>query len=411
MAPPLLRWLAVKSVPQIPVAIFLTSFDPGGTERQMTELIRRLDPARFRVYACCFRREGAWLPKVLDRGVTVVDFPIRGFARPQSVLQLLRFARWCRRERIAAVQTCDFYANVFGLLGAYLGGVPVRIGSRRELVTGKSASQINAQRWAYRFATKVVANSPAAFQILETEGIPASKIQVIANGVEAQAFSERKPRETVREIITVANLRPEKNHETLIAAAGELAQKYPDLRVRIVGDGERRGHLERFVHARGLSHIVEFLGHREDVPALLRQADAYVLPTRSEAFPNGAIEAMAAGLPVVASAVGGLLDLIVTGRTGILVDPGDAAALAAALESLMTNPAAAHALGAEARREVLSRYSFERMVAAFEQLYESELRMRTTPRITRPLTEPAVSDRQRVEGPALSERQRAEGGI
>jgi glycosyltransferase involved in cell wall biosynthesis len=111
-------------------------------------------------------------------------------------------------------------------------------------------------------------------------------------------------------------------------------------------------------------------------PALLAAADAFVLPSRSEAFPNGAIEAMAAGLPVVASAVGGLLDLIDDGRTGRLVPPGDPEALAAALRTLIEHPAEAAAMGRAARDVARGRYSFDRMVSAFEDLYLSGLRQR-----------------------------------
>jgi glycosyltransferase involved in cell wall biosynthesis len=363
-------------MPQIPVAIFLTSFDPGGTERQMTELIRRLDDRRYRVHAVCLRREGSWLPNVISRAASVVEFPITGFAKLLTLAQLWRFARWCRRERIAVLQTCDFYSNVFGLLGGALAGVPVRIGSRRELNPDKTSGQIRLQRLAYKFANRIVANSPAAAGILREEGVPSSAVALISNGVDAATYPDRPLGPSVRRVITVANLRPEKSHETLIAAAAQLARVCPELRYQIVGDGSRRQELEALARARGVGGIVEFLGHREDVPALLAAADVFVLPSRSEAFPNGAIEAMAAGLPVVACAVGGLLDLIETGRTGILVPPSDPEPLAVALQSLCAAPARAHAMGREARREVRARYSFERMIAAFDDLYDTELRAR-----------------------------------
>jgi glycosyltransferase involved in cell wall biosynthesis len=366
----------VNSRPQIPVAIFLTSFDPGGTERQMTELMRRLDDRRYRVHAVCLRREGSWLPAVIHRAASVVEFPITGFATISTLRQLWQFARWCRRERIAVLQTCDFYSNVFGLLGGALAGVPVRIASRRELNPDKTSGQIRLQRLAYRFADRIVANSPAAAGILREEGVPSSAIALISNGVDAAAYPDRPPRPNVCRVITVANLRPEKSHETLIAAAAQLASVCPDLRYQIVGDGSRRQELEALARARGVSGIVEFLGHRDDVPALLAAADVFVLPSRSEAFPNGAIEAMAAGLPVVACAVGGLLDLIETGRTGILVPPSDPEPLADALQSLCADPGRSHAMGREARREVQARYSFERMIAAFDDLYAAELRAR-----------------------------------
>jgi L-malate glycosyltransferase len=359
--------------PPTSVAVFLTRFEPGGTERQMTELIRRLDRDRYRVHVACFDRSGVWLPKVLERAASVTEFPIRGFARPQTALQMLRFARWCRRYKIAVLQACDLYANIFSLPAAALAGVPVRIGSRRELNPDKSSGQIALQKLAYRFATRIVANSPSAASMLESEGVPRAKVAVIPNGIDTAAFPPRIVRDEIRTVITVANLRVEKNHESLIAAAEALAHSYPNLRFQIVGAGSRLAELQALADARNVSHVVEFLGHREDVPALLAAADLFVLPSRSEAFPNGAIEAMAAGLPVIATAVGGLLDLIDDGRTGLLVAPSDREALTTAITSVVDNPAFGHRLGAAAREEVTARYSFDRMVSGFENLYEEGL--------------------------------------
>ena len=98
----------------------------------MTELIQRLDRDRFDVHVACFQRDGAWLPRV-EACATVTAFPIRGFARPATLARAASFARWCRARRIAVLQTCDLYANTFALPAAALAGVPVRIGSRREL--------------------------------------------------------------------------------------------------------------------------------------------------------------------------------------------------------------------------------------------------------------------------------------
>ena len=188
----------VAARPEIPVAVFMTRFEPGGTERQMIELIRRLDPAVFRVHVACFHRKGAWLPRVVERAASVTEFPIQGFANPRTARQLLAFARWCRRKRIAVVQTCDLYANIFGLPGAALGGVPIRIGSRRELNPDKSRLQIQLQRLGYRFATAVVANSPAARGMVEREGLAPASIAVIPNGIDPTEFTfdERRRRAT-----------------------------------------------------------------------------------------------------------------------------------------------------------------------------------------------------------------------
>lgn len=364
----------MNPAPQIPVAVFITGFHPGGTERQMTELIQRLDRDRFDVHVACFHREGAWLPRV-EGCAPVTAFPIRGFARLATLARAAAFARWCRARRIAVLQSCDLYANTFALPAAAWAGVAARIGSRRELNPDKSGGQIALQRQAYRCAHAVVANSNAAAQRLESEGVPRARIRVIPNGVSAERFGGHAERRPVSTVLTVANLRKEKAHEVLLAAAAQLASRHPHLRFKIAGDGPRLSELRALADSLGIADRVAFLGHREDVPALLAEADAFVLPSRSEAFPNGAIEAMAAGLPVIASATGGLLDLVDSGRTGLLVPPDDANALADALAGLIASPGRAAALGASAREEVTRRYSFDRMVRAFEDLYLSQLGM------------------------------------
>ena len=340
----------------------------------MTELIRRLDRTRFDVHVACFHKEGAWLPKV-ETHAPVTAFPIRGFARPATLARAAGFARWCRARRIAVVQTCDLYANSFALPAAALAGTSVRLGSRRELNPDKSPAQISLQRQAYRFAHAVVANSRAASDILQREGVPATRIEVIPNGLDVQRFAARASYGSITTVLTVANLRMEKAHDVLLQAAATLLKAHPQLRFQIAGDGPRLPSLRRLAAALGIAERVTFLGHREDVPALLAHADVFVLPSRSEAFPNGAIEARAAGLPVVASAVGGLLDLVDPGRTGLLVPPDDPRALADALDGLVRAPARAAALGGAARDEVVRRYSFDRMVRSFEDLYLSQLEM------------------------------------
>jgi glycosyltransferase involved in cell wall biosynthesis len=350
--------------------VFLTSFHPGGTERQMIELIRRLDRRRFDVHVACFHKEGAWLPRV-EACAPVASFPIHGFARPATLARAAAFARWCRARRIRAVLACDLYANAFALPSAAVAGVAARIGSRRELNPDKSAAQIALQRQAYRCAHAVAANSGAAARQLASEGVPADRIHVIANGIDVDRFAPRAAERPVSTIVTVANLRKEKAHEVLLGAAARLAPRHPHVKFLIAGDGPREAELRSLARRLDIEHQVRFLGHCEDVPALLAQADVFVLPSRSEAFPNGAIEAMAAGLPVIASRVGGLLDLIEDGRTGVLVPPDDPSALASALESLLWSPARARAIGSAARDEVTQRYSFDRMVRGFEDLFLS----------------------------------------
>lgn len=364
----------MKPGPQIPVAVFITSFHPGGTERQMIELVHRLDRNRFDVHVACTHKEGPWLSQV-EASAPVTAFPIRGFAHPTMVAQGAAFARWCRAEKIAVVQSCELYGNVFALPFAAMGGVPARIGSRRELNPDKTRTQMTLQRQSYRFAHAIVANSNAAARQLEHEGIRSDRIAIVPNGVDIDRFDAPRPRRPITTVLTVANLRTEKAHEVLLTAAARLLLRHPHLRFLIAGDGPRMADLRAMADALRLDASVRFLGHREDIPALLAEADLFVLPSRSEAFPNSAIEAMAAGLPVVASAAGGLLDLIADGETGVLVRPDDPVALGDAIDALVRSPEWAAALGSNARDAVTRGYSFDRMVRAFEDLYLTHLGM------------------------------------
>ena len=367
----------VRLARPLPIAVVIPSFHPGGTERQMIELVRRLDPARWSVHLACFRTDGEWFPRAAERAHAVAAFPIDGFARRSTVARLRAFAAWCREHSIALVHTTDLYSNIFFLPGAALAGVPVRIGSRREIAAGKSPAQLALQRAAYACAHHVVANAGAVAARLRKEGVPASRIAVIPNGLD---LTRVRPREAgaaqSQTVAMVANLRPGKGHDTLIDAAALVLQRFPEVRFELFGDGTERAALIQRAAARGVSHAVTFLGHVDDVPGRLAGAALFTLPSESEAFPNAVLEAMACGLPVVASAVGGIREVVEHGRTGLLVPPRDPVALADRICDLLTRPDVAAAWGAHGRELVEARYSFERMVGSVTALYDQALTRR-----------------------------------
>lgn len=361
---------------RLPIAFVMTSFDPGGTERQMIELIRRLDRSRWAVHVACFRASGGWFDRVADVAESVAEFPVTSFKSPSLAPLFWAFTRWCRDLQVAIVHTTAMPANIFGLPGAAAARVPVRIGNRREINPDKSATEIALQRAAYACAHKVIANSRAAADRLILERVPDRKITVIPNGLAPAQFRRRAPRSPLRTIVTVANLRREKGYDVLIDAAPVVLRRFPDVHFHVVGGGPELQSLVERASARGVLHAFTFLGHQDDVAARLDEADVFVLPSRSEAFPNAVLEAMAAGLPVVATGVGGIRELIDHEHTGLLVPAGDAHSLTDRICRLLGDPAFASRLGAAAHARAEARYSFDRMVAAFERVYLTELARR-----------------------------------
>ena len=358
---------------RVPIGIFLWSFQPGGTERQTIELIRRLSRERFDVHVACFHREGAWLPRAEEFAASLTAFPIAGFRRPATLVQARAFAQWCRQIGVKIVYTADLYANVFALPAAAMAGVPVRIGSRREINPNKTTGQIALQRAAYSCAHRIVANCAAAAERLVTERLPRERIEVIPNGVDLDLHGARAGDRPIRRIATVANLRAEKGHDVLFEAMRVVLRRCPESELVVAGEGPLRQELEALARRLEIASSIRFVGHCDNVPALLAECDAFVLASRSEAFPNSVLEAMASSLPIVATRVGGIREVIEHQRTGVLVPPDDPGALAYALLDLIQWEGHAVTLGRAARRAVEARYSFGRMVSAFERLYLDQL--------------------------------------
>ena len=359
-----------------PIAIAITSFDRGGTERQMTELICRLNPARFAVHVLCFRRAGPWLSRVERSSASITEFPLRSLKAASTLRQVLNITRWLRREQIQLVHACDVYANVIALTAAALARVPVRIGSRRGIVSPvPSRAMLPLQRLAYTAAHRVVANSRAAADRLHAEGVTSSKIAVIPNGIDLTTLPLAAAR-AGRFVTTVANLRAGKGHDVLLRAATHVTRRHPDVRFRLIGDGVLRAELEAQARALGIADFIDFMGHRDDVGVLLGESAVFAFPSLMEAFPNAVMEAMAVGLPVVATNVGGIPELVTDGVTGLLVPASDDKALAGAILRLLEDPGLAARCGAAARAAIAARFSFDQMVSSFETLYETELQSR-----------------------------------
>jgi len=327
------------------------------------------------VHVACLREGGTWFDRVAG-AVPHETFSVGSFKRIGALGQMRAFIRWCRDKRFSVVHAVDLPANVFGLPGAALARVPVRVGTRRDINPGRTALELTAQRAAYACAHVIVANAQAVSDRLRVERVPARKVTIVSNGLDLSQFQPRRLEPPLRRVVTVANLRPEKGHDVMIDAAARVLERYPDARFDFVGGGTEHERLVARVRERGISGAVSFLGHSEDVPACLAAADIFVLPSRTEAFPNAVLEAMASGLPVVASKVGGVREIIEDERTGLLVPAGDPRALADQVCRLMADAGLGVRLGSAGRTMVEGRFSFDRMVDAFERVYLTELTRR-----------------------------------
>lgn len=365
---------------QLKVLLVTVGLGVGGTETQIRELALRLDRARFDVVVCGLKGPGVIGEELRARGVRVVtlDGAGKGDARV-----LLRLARLIAAERPDIVHAFLGFANVAASLVGRLLGVPVVIWSYRDVEVWKTRPQWLLDRAALRWADAVTCCSDAVrrFVLAHVNG-QGAKFATIHNGVDVEAFrtpqAVSRPalglRDGVPVVGTVARLdEPKKGLAVLLQALAELASRsdVPDWQVLLVGDGPARARLERAAAELGLARRVIFAGQRRDVPSVLPVLDLFVCPSLYEGFGIAIVEAMAAERPVVASAVGGVPEIVVDGETGLLVPVGDASALADAIHRLLRDPELARRMGARGRDRASDLFSVDRMVRQHERLYET----------------------------------------
>jgi len=260
---------------------------------------------------------------------------------------------------------------------ARLAGVPVVIGSQRQLGDLLSRSKSRAQAAIFSLCDAVICNSNAAAERLIEQGVKRSCVVVIGNGLPDDFFLEVAPamprRAGILRVGMIARMNSRsKNHDLFLRAAAHLCSRLPYLEFLVVGDGPLRSELERQAEALGLKSQVLFIGERKDIPAMLASLDVCVQPSSSESLSNVILESMAAGLPVVASRVGGNPELIAEER-GILVAPNDDRALADAIERLLRDPAMRAEFGMSAKRFARKHFTLEHIRQRYEQLYSEML--------------------------------------
>ncbi len=393
-----LQGLSVPSQPdhdsRPPIFLMTNNFETGGSERQFTLVARALRQGAYRINLGCLNRRGRFLG---DMG-EVAEFDLGGsFCTLQAQRARLRLSRHLRAQQIAIAHSFDFYSNLMLIPTARLSGIPVVIGSQRQLGDLLTPLQFGIQAAGFRMCDRVVCNSHAASRRLILDGLDERKIVIIPNGISDEAFAKTPPAlprvpGLVRIGVIARMNNPVKNFEAILDAAAKLAPKYSMLEFLLVGDGPLRSTLERTVETRGLKNRIKLLGERKDIPAFLAAIDICVHPSSSESLSNSILESMAAGKPVVAFRVGGNPELIRDGETGLLAPRDNEDRFVGALEYLINQPSAREEFGQRARAVAREKYSIKHICDQFEGLYTDLLEEKTwRPRWRRSLPREATA--------------------
>ena len=376
----------LQSVKTIRIAFIASTLDVGGAENVLFDLVTRLPADRYEAEFLFLKTAGTVGERLVLRGIPHVDSIQRGRADP---LLLARLASHLKSFSPQILFSIDHHNAMFwGRLASLMSHVPRRVVASHS--TGRMESRrsyTRLDRLLMRYTDAVVAlSSHHAAYLGQVEGIDARKIVIIENGIDTGRFENVDPSAVEklrhelgieagdRVVMMVASLRPEKAHEALLEAAKAIVVGRPGDAVKflVVGEGPQRGAIETLRSSLGLEHRVNLLGERNDIPELLGLANVLVLPSHAavETLPLAVLEAMAGGVPVVASAVGSVPEIIEDGRTGRLIAPADAVGLSEAICHIFDKHEETQQIISKARETVRARYTVGRMVSRYEELFE-----------------------------------------
>jgi glycosyltransferase involved in cell wall biosynthesis len=341
----------------------------GGAERQLVELASRLPRDRFEPMVCVLSDRGPLARELDAAGVPVVCFNKRRGILSAATGGLVRLVK---RERPAIIHSYLFSGNWRSLVAGRLLRVPLVVSSVRNVdIHSRLWLNVLERMFAY-LVDRVIANAEAVKDyVVGAHWIPPQRIHVIHNGVAMERFGPHAP--PGRTVAMLASLTPKKAPFTFLDAAALVRQRVPDARFLVIGDGPLRGALEARARSLGLGDAVRFVGETDDAPGALAGADVSVLTSIKEGCSNVVLESMAAGCPMVATAVGGNPELIEDGVTGYLVPAGDANAVADRIVRLLSEPGLAARMGEAARAHVVTEFSAERMVEKTVGVYTALL--------------------------------------
>ncbi len=360
----------------LPILYLITELSTGGAQVALLRLLRGLNRDRFSpTVACLYNGDGAVAQEIRALGISVFDARVR---HKTDLAALWRLYRYIRRICPTILHTSLFHANLPGRVLGRLAGVPIVICSERTMAM-ESKWRYHLNRWTIGLVDRVIAVSANVRDFYTTHvGLPAEKLVTIYNGVELPPEPLPSRREARTElglpldgpvIGAVSRLDPVKGVDVLLRAFASIEGAH----LAIIGDGPERTALEALAEHLGVADRIHWAGHRCNVLRLLPALDLFVQPSLHEGLPNAVLEAMAAGLPVVATAVGGTPEVVVGGITGLLVPPNDTNALAEAIATLLRDPDLRRRMGRAGQERVRCRFSLKQMVQQMQALYEDLL--------------------------------------
>jgi L-malate glycosyltransferase len=370
------------------VLFIIDSFEQGGSERQAMQLLTQLHASgRCRVHLACLQNRGSLRVEADQLGIGEIhEYALNSFHDLNFARQLRRLIRFIKEKEIEVVHTHCFYTNIFGMTGSFLAGVRARVTSKGETDGFRTSLQKRAERAAFRLSHRVIANCLVVQNQLIREGVNPAKIIQHYNGLDLERLKVRAElrREEVlaefglpsdrRYISIVANLRnPVKDHPMFLRAAAGVRAAIPEAGFAIAGEGELTGSLRELAGQLGIEDDVFFLGRCDRVADLLFASEIGVLSSKAEGFANAILEYMAAGLPVVATDVGGAREAISESETGYTVASGADQKMAERIIKLLNDPKGAREMGERGRSFVAERFSCDRHLQNTLELYDELL--------------------------------------
>ncbi len=359
----------MSAAAKIPVLLMARELGIGGTERQMTEIAKRLDLSVFAPHVGCMRPAGMRGDELRDSGVTIVQFPVRSYRSLAAFREAAHLVGYIRDHGIRLVHTWDYPLSVYAIPIARMMTQAVAVSSQRSHRDLIPSAYRRLLGLSDRMSDAVVVNCEYLRLHMIEEGVPERKIRVCFNGIDLDQFRRLAQPEQPLTIGVVCALRPEKDLPTLIDAFALVRNLAPDLKLAIVGSGDQLPGLQRRAREAGVEQQCHFEPATSAVADWLSRIDIFVLPSRSEALSNSLMEAMACGCCAIASDVGGNPELVRDRDTGILFRTGDVQSLAEALRIVITGSALRARLAEAGERFVRSTFAANAAAARMGVMY------------------------------------------